>query len=478
MEAEANLKAQVRSNALKSVLLLAGFPFVLPLVSFFFVLFMLLAFGQRDAFATAGLTFWYVLAFVGLATIIWLPIGYALSQSIIDDATGARLVGRHEELRLWALMEDLCRRAGMRLPALRIIETEVLNAFASGLREGQYSVAVTRGLMNELNDEELKGVLAHELTHIRNSDCRLLVVATILVGLVPLLHEIVVRWFWMMVVTFLNIYRAIFSAIPVPMAKGLVTVSYTLMYWAGKGAAYLIGTVGHFCSLIIHFSLSRKREFMADAGAVELTGNPEAMISALRRVTCNSTLETKVEGIREMLFDNPLAGLFATHPPVEQRIEAIERYVNEQNFHVDRLEADATPPLEAPASAAEPKTESMMEAETEPHTERGADPAENPESEPPSEQETVPATADRRMINGYRRTLLRAMDGSPETVDRETRQKIYRRARTALRDRLLALDPLPPADELEQLEGALETAIDEIEAQALTDFMRRRRLSA
>lgn len=106
------LEAHIRSNALRSVVLLAGFPLVLPLVSFFFVYVLLAAFGQGDAFAAAATVFWYVFAFVGLATLVWLPIGYALSQSIIDDATGARLIGRHEEPRLWALMENLCRKAG------------------------------------------------------------------------------------------------------------------------------------------------------------------------------------------------------------------------------------------------------------------------------------------------------------------------------------------------------------------------------
>lgn len=432
METGARLKAQVRNNALKSVLLVAGFPFVLPLVSFIFVLLLSSMFGARDALAAANSAFASVFVVVGLATLIWLPIGYLLSQSIIDAATDARLVSRAEEPRLWALLENLCRKCGMRLPTLRIIETEVLNAFASGLREGQYSVTVTRGLMNELNDAELEAVMAHELAHIRNHDCRLLVVATILVGLVPMLHDIVVKIFWALVVGFLNIYRAIFTLIPVPMVQVLVSVSYTLMFWAGKAAAYAIGVVGHFCSLLIHFSLSRKREFMADAGAVEITGNPDALISALRRITCNSTVETKIEGIREMLFDSSFAGLFDTHPTVEQRIEAIERYAVEMR----RRTHDA--PVGASVSPADRASEALKEA-------------------------------DRAAIDRYRSVLLRAMDGRPGAIDRVTRDGIYRRARKAIGDRLQALDPPLSAAEIRRLEGGLESAITEIEFEALME---------
>jgi heat shock protein HtpX len=440
MEAGGRFAAQVRSNAMKSVLLLAGFPFVLPLVSFAFVFLLSSMLGARDPLAAANSAFAVVFLVVGLTTLVWLPIGYLLSQSIIDFATGARLVSRSEEPRLWALLENLCRKCGMRLPALRIIETEVLNAFASGLREGQYSVTVTRGLMNELNDAELEGVMAHELAHIRNHDCRLLVVATILVGLVPMLHDIVMKVFWALVMGFLNLYRAFFSLIRLPLAGAMMTLGYALMFWAGKAAAYVIGVVGHFCSLVIHFSLSRKREFMADAGAVEITGNPDALISALRRITCNSTVETKIEGIREMMFDSAIAGLFSTHPPVEQRIAAIERYADEMRRRIHDAAVGVS------ASPADAESEALKEA-------------------------------DRAAIDRYRGVLLRAMDGRPRTMERSTREGIYRRARKAIGDRLQALDPPLSAAEIRRLEGGLELAIAEIEFEvqmAPEDLSRRR----
>jgi heat shock protein HtpX len=440
MDAGGHFEAHVRGNALKSVLLLAGFPFVLPLVSFLFVLVLTSMMGARDALAAAGSAFWVVFLVVGLTTLFWLPIGYVLSQSIIDYATEARLVSRAEERRLWPILENLCRKAGMRLPALRIIETEVLNAFASGLSDGQYSVTLTRGLINELSDAELEGVIAHELTHIRNHDCRLLVVATILVGLVPMLHDIVVKFFWALVVGFLNIYRAIFSVIPVPMVRGLVSVSYTMMFWAGKAAAYVIGAVGHFCTLVIHYALSRKREFLADAGAIEITGDPDALISALRRVTCNSTVETKIEGIREMMFDSALAGLFATHPPVEQRIAAIERYAAEMRRRPGDIPAEPAVIIAAASTREELRSPSLAAASEE---------------------------ADQRAIEGYRNALLRALDGRPAMIDRATREGTYRRARKAMSDRLERLDPPLSAAEMRRLKGGLELAIANIEFEIL-----------
>src|SRR5690606_11962329 len=112
--------------------------------------------------------------------------------------------------------------------------------------------------------------------------------------------------------------------------KLFAEVGYFGMFWMGKAFAFVIGVVAHISSLMIHFALSRRREFMADAGAVAMTGKPEAMIAALRRISGCSTLETEITGVRAMLFDSPavfsLGGLFDTHPPIEARIAALERH--------------------------------------------------------------------------------------------------------------------------------------------------------
>ena len=218
----------------------------------------------------------------------------------------------------------------MIMPTLRIIETDARNAFASGLQEGNYSVTITRGLVDILDKDELETVLAHELTHIRNRDVQLLVVSTILVGVVPIIHQFAVRAFGLLVNSLLNFYQRLFTILPMTGAKPIIIITYKILFLVGKFGAYVIGTVGHFCSLLISFALSRKREFLADAGAIELTKNPDALISSLRKIADHSNIPTAIDGVHEMCFDKPhitgLGGLLSTHPPVEKRIEAIIRY--------------------------------------------------------------------------------------------------------------------------------------------------------
>ena len=426
------LQAAVRSNATKSALLVAGFPFVLPTVIFVFALVGLGIFGNRNAAGIATSLFVATLIAMVVVTVVWLPIGYLINQWVIDKATKARLLGRNEEPQLWSLFERLCATCGMRLPALRIIETDVMNAYASGLREGSYSVTVTRGLIVALSDDELAGVLAHELTHIRNHDVRLLVVATVLVGTIPMIHDIVMKGFWAVVMGILGFYRAVFSVLPVPLAKTLAELSYSALFWVGKLVAYVIGFVGTVSSLVIHFALSRKREFMADAGAVDITGNPEAMISALRKISGNSTLDTTIDGVRAMMFDNSvfgLGGLFATHPPIKQRIEAIAR-------------------LGRPIRKRMPAETTITEARPSPSRPAAA----------PSTPALDPVTVDR-----YRTLLLRAR---PEALDAAARQQLYRRAREAVQ-KGKQLNVAIADTQLATAELCLEEAIRQVEADIL-----------
>ena len=311
------------------------------------------------------------------------------------------------------------------MPALRIIETDALNAFASGIRKGNYSVTVTRGLINELDGPEIEGVLAHELTHIRNHDVQLLVITQILVGIVPIVHNIAVRAFWLLIMFILTTYRAVFTLLPVPGLKALVTLTYNLLFLAGKGVAFVIGVIGQFCSLIISFALSRRREFMADAGAVELTNNPDAMISALRKIAGRSDVPTTIDGVREMFFDNPhlagIEGLFATHPPIEKRIDALIRYARDV----------------APPDAQHPKRTVSQSARL-----------------------TAPI---RRLEVDYYPLLVRAVANlSPNT--HRTRSALYDRVRQLLLKQLASFDPTFSGSEIDAEQFVLEDSIRRIEA--------------
>jgi heat shock protein HtpX len=251
------------------------------------------------------------LPFATLGGALWIWIAYKFHQAMIDAITGGREVTRMEQPRLYNLLENLCISRGIPMPKLKVMESDALNAFATGLNPKQYSVTVTSALLHNLNDAEIESVLGHELTHIRNGDVRLMVIAVIIAGVIGFFAEL----FFRMLFYSGGRWRSRGSS----ERKG-----------GGAGAAILIAVVlvalAWFLSLLIRFALSRSREYLADAGSVELTKNPDAMISALRKIENRGELEGATSAVMEMCVDNPREGfadLFATHPPIEARIKAL-----------------------------------------------------------------------------------------------------------------------------------------------------------
>ncbi|MFT0892368.1 M48 family metallopeptidase [Pseudochelatococcus sp. G4_1912] len=249
-----------------------------------------------------------------LVALAWIAIAYFFNRRIISAVTGSYDVTRTEEPALYALLENLCISRGLTVPRLSIMETDALNAYASGMSEGQYAVTVTRGLMETLSRDELEAVLAHELTHIRNKDVQLMVTAVIIAGVISFFGELIFRW---MQFTPRRSSQSSSkdkgnggAAIAFMVALGLVVLAWVL-------------------SIVIRFSLSRSREYLADAGAVELTKNPDAMIGALMKISGHSDLPSAPSSVMEMCVDNPrhgFASLLSTHPPIEKRIEALVRH--------------------------------------------------------------------------------------------------------------------------------------------------------
>jgi heat shock protein HtpX len=293
---------------------------------------------------TAGYFIWAAQAlaqawpFAIAGAILWFGIAYAFYQNIIDAATGAKPVERKAEPKLYNLLENLCISRGITMPALRIIETDGLNAFATGLHKGNYSVTVTRGLMNTLTDEELEAVLAHELTHIRNADVRLLIIAVIFVGIFSFIGELAFRGLRFGGMGGSSSRSSSSSGNRNSGGGAIIAIIVAL---AIIGIAYAL-------AIVIRFALSRRREYLADAGAVELTKNPDAMISALQKISGNAAVNAPSE-VREMFIENPhsdFASIFATHPPIEKRIEVLAKYAG------GRINAPAAPPI-APAGAAQ-----------------------------------------------------------------------------------------------------------------------------
>ncbi|MBX3510895.1 MAG: M48 family metallopeptidase [Hyphomonadaceae bacterium] len=316
------LQTHIWNNNWKTVLLMAGFPVLLTLLTYaLFLLFAGFSGASIGPDPIAGPFIWAADALAQAwpwavaGAILWFGIAYAFYQNIIDAATGAKKVERTQEPKLYNLLENLCISRGITMPALRIMETGALNAFATGLHEGQYSITVTRGLMNTLNDEELEAVLAHELTHIRNCDVRLLVIAVVFVGIFSFIGELAFR----------GLFRSGVRA-----GGGSSRRSSS----SGGGAiiaiivALVMIAIAYALAIVIRFALSRRREYLADAGAVDLTKNPDAMISALQKISGNAAVDAPAE-VREMFIENPHAdftSLFATHPPIEKRIDALVRY--------------------------------------------------------------------------------------------------------------------------------------------------------
>jgi heat shock protein HtpX len=310
------LYSHIQSNRRRSIALLAGL---------FFLIYLMVYAGALAAEALsvnadsdvlmqlAWTDFLHAAPWATIGTALWVVIAYYFHQNMIDALTGGRDVTRAEEPRLYNILENLCISRGITMPKLKVMESDALNAFATGMSDKQYAITVTTGLLNRLNDAEIEAVLGHELTHIRNGDVRMMVVAVIIAGVVSFFAELVFRlWF----------YNGFSFRSRSDDRRG-----------GGAAFAILIAVaviaVAYFLSFVIRLALSRSREFLADAGSVELTKNPDAMISALRKIEGRGELPGATSAVMEMCLDNPRQGfgeLFDTHPSVDSRVAALVKF--------------------------------------------------------------------------------------------------------------------------------------------------------
>jgi heat shock protein HtpX len=260
-----------------------------------------------------------------LGAAAWIVIAYYFHQSIIDAVTGGEAVTRQQEPRLYNLLENLCISRGITMPKLKIMDSPALNAFATGLNQRQYAVTVTTGLLAALDDQEIEAVLGHELTHIRNGDVQMMVVAVIIAGVVGFFGELFFRlftnmswgggWGW-------GSSRRSSSSDSDRKGSGGGAIVIVII-------AVVLIVLAWLLSQVVKLALSRTREYLADAGSVELTKNPDAMISALRKIEGRGELPGATSAVMELCVDNPREGfadLFATHPSVEQRIQALVKF--------------------------------------------------------------------------------------------------------------------------------------------------------
>lgn len=255
-----------------------------------------------------------VLGTGGLMTIVFLAVGivmnwvsYFYSDKIVLKMYKARVVSEREAPQLHQMVETLCARSGLPKPVIAIVPTDVPNAFATGRNPEHGVVAVTEGILRALSYEELEGVVAHELGHIRNRDTLVSTVAASIAGAIGIMANV--------------------GQFGVLLGGGRDNGN------GGNPIVLLVmAIVAPIVAMIIQMAISRTREFGADRAAVEMTGNPDAMASALNRIQSfakNYQLPA-TPGTQHMFIINPLSGggmsaLLSTHPPTEKRIEAIMR---------------------------------------------------------------------------------------------------------------------------------------------------------
>ena len=293
-------------------MLLLMFPlvfFLLTWLFFFFISFQ----HENYSVEMINRNFLFTIPWITIGVIIWFTIAWFSHSAMIRTATDSRPLQRNENKRVYNLVENLCISAGMKTPAINIIEDDSLNAFASGIDSGSYTVSLSRGIIDKLNDEELEAVIGHELTHIRNRDVRLLIISIVFVGIFAFISEALLR-------------SMRFGSL----GRGKKGGGYAVII------AMVLAVVGYFLASLFRFAISRKREYMADAGSAELTKRPLALASALRKISVDPTIEAvKRKDVAQLFIENPgvkddkksfsLGVLFATHPPISKRIEILEQ---------------------------------------------------------------------------------------------------------------------------------------------------------
>jgi heat shock protein HtpX len=336
------LYGHIQANRLRSVFLLASFLLLLLALQFSLALVWASFHAMGESFDMLTSMTWKQFKVtwpIGLALGLgWVTIAYFIHHSLIRTATGAHAVTRKEAPELYNALENLCVSRGIPMPRLEIMESDALNAYAAGLKEGDYTVAVTRGLLNTLNKEELEAVLAHELTHIRNKDTQMMVIAIIFAGVFAFFGDMLIRgWDFPY-----GVYPRNRSSGNEPSRSSSDSDRDNRDRGGGGGGnggailaiivAIAIILITWGVSTLIKFALSRSREYLADAGAVELTKNPDAMISALKKISANPNVQ--VQSRMEAFFiETPALGggegfasYLSTHPNMSDRIQALRTH--------------------------------------------------------------------------------------------------------------------------------------------------------
>jgi heat shock protein HtpX len=251
---------------------------------------------------------------LGVLGVLAALYSYYLGAATVLSAVGAREADPHQFQQLYNIVQTLAIGDGLPVPKVYIIDDPSPNAFATGRDPQHAAVTVTTGLLQMMNREELEGVLAHEMSHVKNFDVRLLLVVTTMIGLAAIISSVI----WNGALRFRSRDA---RALLIVFAVGII---FTLI-------AFIVGP-------IMQLALSRQRESLADVSGVELTRNPVGLINALKKIAQNEKPMQKFNhAVAAMCIDNPTEHhgsffnhLFDTHPPIEERIAALEKIASVQ----------------------------------------------------------------------------------------------------------------------------------------------------
>lgn len=292
---------EIESNQRKTILL----------ISVFLILIIFLGWAFSYIFNNP-LILWIAVIIAFFQT--W--ISYYYSDKIALSTAGAHPVKREEALELYRIVENLSITSGLPQAKIYIIEDEAMNAFATGRDPKHSSIAVTRGLLQKLDKTELEGVIAHELSHVKNYDIRVMTIVVVLVGAIALASDFFLRSLW----------------------------------WGGGRRRddnsgqlglilFIVGIVlailAPLFAQLIQLAVSRKREYLADASGALLTRYPEGLASALEKIQKESKpLQRANRATAHLFITNPfsrknISNLFSTHPPIEDRIKKLRAMINE-----------------------------------------------------------------------------------------------------------------------------------------------------
>lgn len=290
--------SQIDSNKRKTALLIALFILI--------VLFIGWAFSELTEIGPWGVVF------AAVFSLMMALISYYQGDKVALSASGAKPIAKQDNPYVYRMVENLCITAGIPTPKIYIIDDPAINAFATGRDPQHASIAVTTGAIELLENEELEGVLAHEISHIKNYDIRLMTVVIVLVGMIVLLSDI----FWRMSFFGGRRRRDSRGGGDILAIVGLILLIFAPLF--GK---------------LIQLAISRKREFLADASGALLTRYPEGLARALEKIQLqNRPMEKANLATAHLFISSPFSGmkqrftrLFSTHPPLEERIRILRQ---------------------------------------------------------------------------------------------------------------------------------------------------------